>query len=146
MLLEIKYTWILNVMVLNLKHSSKSLDTLHLLFPIRNSNHRCKYTLPCVALMLQTTYEYVCVFWWRFCHMSLKSSGKWVGTVWNCILLSKSAILKEKSIGTNFHFRHAFEYINFSKSGKLIFVHFILLKFLLIFSQLINVLKLSLCF
>ena len=36
------------------------------------------------------------VYWWRFCYISLKSSGKWVdlrGTAYCC---QKSAILKEK--------------------------------------------------
>ena len=38
------------------------------------------------------------VYWWRFCYISLKSSGKWVdlrGTAYCC---QKSAILKEKKL------------------------------------------------
>ena len=65
------------------------------------------------------------VYWWRFCYISLKSSGKWVdlrGTAYCC---QKSAILKEKKIiGAKFHFRHVLKDITFSKRGKLIFVHF----------------------
>lgn len=105
-------------------HSSRFLDTLYLLLQIRSSNHRCKCTLPCVELMLQTAYEYVCVFLWCFCYISLKSSGKWVelcGTAYCC---QESAILKEKIIGENFHFRCVFKDIKFSQRGKLIFVHF----------------------
>lgn len=105
-------------------HSSRFLDTLYLLLQIRSSNHRCKYTLPCVELMLrQLMNMYV-----YFGGISATWVWKAVGSGWNCVELHiavrKVQFSKKKITGANFHFRHVFKDLKFSKRGKLIFVYF----------------------